>query len=132
MFDRYVLSAVFKDADATVSVAKMKNHAFMGVTLCMKNLFGLPPITLPEGRVRTYFHHVVRRTRPRVLGRAVRSRSGAPPPAAVPVGLAVDLHRLEHVRQAGGGEHDVGRHLGAGEDAGLPCADVGRAHGERL
>jgi hypothetical protein len=26
----------------------------------MKNLFGLPPITLPAGRVRTYFHHVIR------------------------------------------------------------------------
>jgi uncharacterized protein (DUF362 family) len=60
MFDRYTLSAVFADADAFVSVAKMKNHAFMGVTLCMKNLFGLPPITLPAGRVRTYYHHVIR------------------------------------------------------------------------
>ncbi|MBI3970209.1 MAG: DUF362 domain-containing protein [Chloroflexi bacterium] len=60
MFDRYTLSACFADADAVVSVAKMKNHAFMGVTLCMKNLFGLPPITLPAGRVRTYYHHVIR------------------------------------------------------------------------
>jgi uncharacterized protein (DUF362 family) len=60
MFDRYTLSACFQDADAVVSVAKMKNHAFMGITLCMKNLFGLPPITLPEGRTRTYFHHVIR------------------------------------------------------------------------
>jgi hypothetical protein len=60
MFDRYTLSACFADADAMVSVAKMKNHAFMGLTLCMKNLFGLPPITLPAGRVRTYYHHVIR------------------------------------------------------------------------
>jgi hypothetical protein len=60
MFDRYTLSGCFADADAVVSVAKMKNHAFMGVTLCMKNLFGLPPITLPAGRVRTYYHHVIR------------------------------------------------------------------------
>jgi uncharacterized protein (DUF362 family) len=60
MFDRYTLSGVFADADAFVSVAKMKNHAFMGVTLCMKNLFGLPPMTLPAGRVRTYYHHVIR------------------------------------------------------------------------
>jgi hypothetical protein len=60
MFDRYTLSACFADADAMVSVAKMKNHAFMGVTLCMKNLFGLPPMTLPAGRVRTYYHHVIR------------------------------------------------------------------------
>ena len=32
MFDRYTLSACFDDADAVVSVAKMKNHAFMGIT----------------------------------------------------------------------------------------------------
>ncbi len=60
MFDRYTLSGVFKGADEMVSVAKMKNHLFMGVTLCMKNLFGLPPITPPSGRVRTYFHHAIR------------------------------------------------------------------------
>lgn len=60
MFDRYTLSAVFKDSDEMVSVAKMKNHLFMGITLCMKNLFGLPPITPPSGRVRRYFHHAIR------------------------------------------------------------------------
>ena len=60
MFDRYTLSAVFKNSDEMVSVAKMKNHLFMGVTLCMKNLFGLPPIKPPEGRIRTYFHHAIR------------------------------------------------------------------------
>jgi uncharacterized protein (DUF362 family) len=60
MFDRYTLSACFAGADAVVSVAKLKNHAFMGVTLCMKNLFGLPPIAPPAGRTRGYFHHVIR------------------------------------------------------------------------
>jgi len=60
MFDRYTLSGVFKEADEVVSVAKLKNHLFMGITLCMKNLFGLPPMTLPSGRVRTYFHHAIR------------------------------------------------------------------------
>ena len=59
MFDRYTLSACFEGAEV-VSVAKMKNHLFMGVTLCMKNLFGLPPITLPYGRVRSYYHHFIR------------------------------------------------------------------------
>ena len=59
MFDRYTLSACFEGAEV-VSVAKMKNHLFMGITLCMKNLFGLPPITLPHGRVRTYYHHFIR------------------------------------------------------------------------
>ena len=60
MFDRYTLSGVFQEADEVVSVAKMKNHLFMGITLCMKNLFGLPPMTPPSGRVRTYFHHAIR------------------------------------------------------------------------
>ena len=60
MFDRYTLSGCFQDADEVVSVAKMKNHLFMGVTLCMKNLFGITPTIRPEGRVRTYFHHAIR------------------------------------------------------------------------
>ena len=60
MFDRYTLSACFEDADAVISVAKMKNHAFMGITLCTKNLFGLPPMLLPEGRTRSYYHHLIR------------------------------------------------------------------------
>ena len=59
MFDRYTLSACFEGAEV-VSVSKMKNHLFMGLTLCMKNLFGLPPISPPEGRARTYFHHFIR------------------------------------------------------------------------
>ncbi len=60
MFDRYTLSRCWRDADEVISVAKMKNHGFMGVTLCMKNLFGITPTIPPEGRVRTYFHHAIR------------------------------------------------------------------------
>ena len=59
MFAEYQLSAALGEADAFVSVAKMKNHGFMGITLCLKNLFGLPPIP-PHGRLRRYFHHVIR------------------------------------------------------------------------
>lgn len=59
MFDKYVLSSVFEDAEV-VSVAKMKNHAFMGITLTMKNLFGLPPMIPPQGRTRSYYHHLIR------------------------------------------------------------------------
>lgn len=64
MFARYQLHEAIARADAVVSVAKMKNHAFMGITGCTKNLFGLPPIP-PHGRVRSYFHHIIRL--PRVL-----------------------------------------------------------------
>lgn len=60
MFNRYTLSACFDEADAVVSVAKMKNHAFMGITLCTKNLFGLPPMIPPQGRTRSYYHHLIR------------------------------------------------------------------------
>jgi uncharacterized protein (DUF362 family) len=60
MFERYTLSRCFKEADEVVSVAKMKNHLFMGVTMCTKNLFGLTPTIPPEGRIRTYFHHAIR------------------------------------------------------------------------
>ena len=59
MFSRYLLSACFGDADAVVSVAKMKSHAFMGITLCLKNLFGLP-VMPPHGKTRSYFHHIIR------------------------------------------------------------------------
>ena len=59
IFSKYLLSTVFEESDAVVSLSKMKNHAFMGVTLCLKNLFGFPP-TPPHGRDRIYFHHLVR------------------------------------------------------------------------
>ncbi|MCK5119255.1 MAG: DUF362 domain-containing protein [Candidatus Latescibacteria bacterium] len=59
MFARYQLSDCLAQADAVVSVAKMKNHAAMGVTLCLKNLFGLTPMQ-PLGRSRQYFHHIIR------------------------------------------------------------------------
>ena len=39
MFSEYQLSASIGEADAFVSIAKMKSHAFMGITLCLKNLF---------------------------------------------------------------------------------------------
>ncbi len=60
MFDNYVLNAVFAEADEVVSIAKMKNHAFMGITLTLKNLFGLPPMIPPKGRTRSYYHHLIR------------------------------------------------------------------------
>lgn len=59
MFGRYLLSERAVEADAFVSVQKMKNHLFAGVTLCMKNLFGMTPLE-PYGRARQYFHHLVR------------------------------------------------------------------------
>jgi uncharacterized protein (DUF362 family) len=59
MFDRYPLPKLAVEADEIVSIQKMKSHAFMGVTLCTKNLFGLVPLP-PGGRPRIYYHHLVR------------------------------------------------------------------------
>ncbi|MBN2390791.1 MAG: DUF362 domain-containing protein [Anaerolineae bacterium] len=59
MFEQYGMMQDVVDADAVVSVAKMKNHAYMGVTGCLKNLFGLMPGVMPS-RPRHYYHHLVR------------------------------------------------------------------------
>lgn len=59
MFERYPIPEALTEADATVSVQTLKNHLFMGVTLCLKNLFGLVPLQ-PLGRPRVYYHHLVR------------------------------------------------------------------------
>ena len=59
MFDRYPVPRCTVEADEIISVQKLKNHQFMGITLCMKNLFGLVPLQ-PLGRPRAYYHHLVR------------------------------------------------------------------------
>ncbi len=59
LFRKYPVPRSTVEADAMVSVQKLKNHLFAGVTLCMKNLFGLMPIQ-PWGRPRGYYHHLVR------------------------------------------------------------------------
>lgn len=59
MFDKYPIPQSCADADEMISVQKIKNHAFMGITLTMKNLFGLVPLE-PLGRPRGYYHHLVR------------------------------------------------------------------------
>ena len=43
MFRQYVMPEPLLSADAVVSVQTIKNHRFMGTTLCLKNLFGLLP-----------------------------------------------------------------------------------------
>ena len=59
IFTQYLLPQRAMEVDEFISVAKMKNHGFMGITLSLKNLFGLMPGE-PEGHTRTYYHHLVR------------------------------------------------------------------------
>ena len=49
MFSAFDLNHAYEETDVLVSLAKLKNHATAGVTLSMKNLFGLPPNTLYGG-----------------------------------------------------------------------------------
>src|SRR5947207_11268298 len=64
-FSRYRLHRELAEADAFVSVAKMKAHRSLGCTLCIKNLFGLTPWRV-YGRPRMYLHDRLVRL-PRVL-----------------------------------------------------------------
>jgi uncharacterized protein (DUF362 family) len=59
MFDKYPMPRACFEADEMISVQKLKSHAFMGITLTTKNLFGLMPFE-PTGRPRVYYHHLVR------------------------------------------------------------------------
>jgi uncharacterized protein (DUF362 family) len=65
MFRSYMLHRELAEADAFVSVAKMKAHASMGCTLCVKNLFGWTPWSV-YGAPRMYLHDRLIRL-PRVL-----------------------------------------------------------------
>jgi Uncharacterized conserved protein len=65
MFARYWMHRELAEADAFVSVAKMKAHASMGLTLCIKNLFGWTPPRI-YGIPRMYLHDRLIRL-PRVL-----------------------------------------------------------------
>jgi len=65
MFRRYAVPRAVAEADAVVSLAKMKAHMSVGCTLSIKNLFGWMP-TAVYGAPRHYLHdHLVRL--PRVL-----------------------------------------------------------------
>jgi len=55
----YTLNREISEADVSVSIAKMKVHLFAGITLCMKNLFGLPPEDI-YGGPRFYLHYPFR------------------------------------------------------------------------
>lgn len=46
MFRAFDLNHSYRDCDVFVSLAKMKDHATAGVTLSMKNCFGIMPVTI--------------------------------------------------------------------------------------
>ena len=46
MFSSFEFNHAYEDTDVLVSLTKLKNHIEAGMTLSMKNLFGLPPNTI--------------------------------------------------------------------------------------
>ena len=56
VFPAFQLNHSYEDCDFFVSLAKMKNHEEMGLTLCIKNLFGITPLGI-YGNRETVFHY---------------------------------------------------------------------------
>ncbi len=46
IFPAFDLNHAYEDTDVFVSMAKLKNHATCGVTLSMKNCFGITPASI--------------------------------------------------------------------------------------
>ena len=46
LFSHFLLNHCYADGDVMISLAKMKNHVTAGVTLSMKNMFGITPNAL--------------------------------------------------------------------------------------
>ncbi len=60
VYENFYLNPILSELDVFVSVGKMKCHATTGVTLSLKNLFGIAPISLyrrhPGDNNRSFFH----------------------------------------------------------------------------
>jgi uncharacterized protein (DUF362 family) len=50
IFKGFLLNHAYEDCDVFVSVAKLKEHVTAGITLTMKNCFGITPTTIYGGR----------------------------------------------------------------------------------
>ena len=46
IYPAYDLNHSYEDCDVFVSIAKFKDHSTTGITTCMKNLFGMTPLTV--------------------------------------------------------------------------------------
>jgi len=60
VYESFQMNQALAELDVFISVAKMKCHTSAGVTLSMKNLFGIPPISLyrrsSDQNNRSFFH----------------------------------------------------------------------------
>lgn len=123
IFPAYDLNRAYHDTDVFVSMAKLKNHATCGVTLSMKNCFGITPASIygddagehepnerpQSGRVRTM--HEGRRNPPTSSLAELDPKSSRDPGHRMPrivaelaVTRPVDLAIIDGIESVSGGE----------------------------
>jgi len=122
IYPAYDLSPAYQECDVFVSLAKLKEHATAGVTLSMKNCFGITPCTIygdgapedepglfPRGG-RTMFHHGHRQP-PKSCPQEIDPRSPREGGYRVPRIVAdlvaarpIDLAIIDGVESMAGGE----------------------------
>lgn len=56
IFPAFQVNHSYEDCDFFVSLGKMKNHEEMGITICIKNLFGITPLAVYGDREKV-FHY---------------------------------------------------------------------------
>jgi len=56
VFPGFLMNHSYEDCDFFVSMGKMKNHEEMGLTICIKNLFGITPLGIYRDREQV-FHY---------------------------------------------------------------------------
>jgi uncharacterized protein (DUF362 family) len=90
LFPAFDLNHSYEDADVFVSLAKLKNHLTCGVTLALKNSFGITPISIYGGDAGADEpNERARRARNAVLHEASRSPSKSAPQEVQP-GASLD------------------------------------------
>jgi uncharacterized protein (DUF362 family) len=119
LYPAYLLNHSYVDCDVYISLAKLKNHATAGVTLSMKNNFGITPTALYSHRNRNeqstsarveVFHKGAERP-PDGVPQELDSRSPRLPTYRVPrhtvdaVGIRpIDLAIIDGIETVSGGE----------------------------
>jgi uncharacterized protein (DUF362 family) len=122
LFPSYDVNPSYRDCDVYVSLAKLKEHATAGVTLSMKNSFGVPPVTIyganagideparVAGGARSMLHDGSRQpsktARPELNPSSPRDPGYRVPRVTVDVALARPIHLavIDGVSTVAGGE----------------------------
>jgi uncharacterized protein (DUF362 family) len=134
IYPAFTLNHSYEDCDFFVSVAKMKNHEELGITLSMKNLFGITP-EFAYGLLDPVPPGASRWTRERVF-----HYGQVPPPAGVPQEIDFKSNRYEGWRMprlitdiCGARPIDLAvidgiEALIGGEGTGMPGSKPGKPH----